>query len=157
MAGNPDTQPPADTDEKTIEATPADVLDPADYNQNQRLKEIHQARNDVREALKNVTRGKAAPAEHHETRDTLAQAVAFYGYELLPLMDEADWSHEFDADEPPYTVRDFIHRLGQFHDVSDWDATPPSLSMVVFQKLNSFAQQAGLGADFDTDTDEWEV
>lgn len=143
-----------DEADETIEAEAAEVLDPGDYNQNQRLKEIHQARRDVREALKETTSGKARKGEHMATHRKLAEAVTFYGHELLPLMDEAEWDHDLPDHYPWDTVRQFIATVGHS---PDKDYPPKNASLHVFSRLNQFARQAGLGADLDDGTDEWEV
>jgi hypothetical protein len=144
-----------DQDEK-IEADPTEILDPADYNQNQRLKEIHQARKEVRKALEETTTGRATDNEHVTTHNRLAQTVAFYGHELLPLMDKAEWSHEFKDGHTVTSVREFITRLGRYPG-ADWPYTPKPVSMEIFARLNEFAAEVGLGAQLDEGTDEWEI
>lgn len=136
---------------------PLAVADPDDYSQNQRLKDIHEARRDVRKALKDLPHyGK--DEEHLVAHQNLADAVAFYGHELLPLMDATGWEHTFDdSDIPIDSVRHFIQTHGN---PPAWEADypPRSVSLGVFSKLNTFLHDAGLGADLDTDDgDEWEV
>jgi hypothetical protein len=146
-----------DEAEETVEVEPSEVLDPGDYNQNQRLKEIHRARQDVRDALEEMDH-YATSDEHYHQHMRLAEAVAFYGHELLPLMDEAEWSYQFDETEnlPIESVRHFIERMGRFQ-VADHRYPPKSVTMTVFAKLNQFARNVGLGADLDEGGDEWEV
>lgn len=143
-----------DEAEETVEVEPSEVLDPGDYNQSQRLKEIHRARKNVREALSDTTAGRAPVKEHTHTHLKLAEAVAFYGYELMPLMDDAGWSSELPESFPWDDVRQFITSLGH---LSEQDYPPKYASMVVFGELNKFTREIGLGADLDEGGDEWEV
>lgn len=151
--------PTADGDEPTtIEAEPHEVLDPEDYNQNRRLKAIHKAREDVNQALKDVTRGRAEREEHHATRSNLAQAVAAYGHELRPLMRQADWNHNFGEDAPLEDIHEYIDIMGQIHHRKDDLNRPPvPVSMAAYGILNDFMAEVGLGVDFDDRNDEWEI
>jgi hypothetical protein len=145
-----------DDQEGKIKTDPAEILDPGDYNQNQRLKEIHTARQEVRKVLGDM-KSQGTRREHDIQHTRLAEAVAFYGHELLPMMDEADWTHEFtETGHPPEDVRDFIYHMGRFPE-TEAPYTPKHLTMSVFARLNEFAREIGLGADFDDGTDEWEV
>jgi hypothetical protein len=137
---------------------PLEIDDPDDYNQARRLQAIHQARDDVRKARENTTAGRAPANEHITTHQELAEAVAVYGYELLPLMDEAGWEYETGDGTPFDTIRDFIYAMGH-PDPLDIDAEyiPKSTSMAVYGRLNGFMHEVGLGADFDDSDNEWNV
>lgn len=145
-----------DEADETIEADPAEILDPADYNQNQRLKEIHQARKDVRDHLQERPI-QAKSSEWEGLNARLAEAVAFYGHELLPLMNEAGWSHEFPDEIPFETVREFVRRMGKLPSGSDSRTPSPPITMIVFDRLNEFTREVGLGTNLDEGSDEWEV
>lgn len=135
------------------------IKDTDDYNQARRLKTIHQARDDVRKARKNVTKGRATTAEHEATHQELAQAVATYGHEVLPLMEQTNWDGDFD-DGPVESVYQFIYSMGHPDVLTidrDLDYIPTHISMLVYGKINKFVAEIGLGADFDDDSDEWEV
>jgi hypothetical protein len=150
-----ESQQANDDDETTEQIV---VADADEYNQSRRLKSIHKARDDVREAYRNVTRGRAPGREHRETREELATAVAFYGMELEPLMNEADWDGEIDKGPWP-DVQTFIATAPLIPPSKEdsWNYIPDQLSMAVFSRLNEFAREAGLGVDLDDGTDEWEV
>lgn len=154
-----ESEPTTDDGEPTtIEAEPHEVLDPEDYNQTRRLKAIYEARNDVRQALKDVTRGKAPPSEHISTRMNLAHAVAAYGHELRPLMRRADWNHDFGEKVPLEDIHEYLDIMGQVHyRKDDWDRPPLTISMAAYGILNDFMADVGLGVEFDDDTDEWEI
>lgn len=145
-------------EQTTIEAEPHEVLDPEDYNQNRRLKAIHKAREDVNQALKGVTRGRAETHKHIATRANLAHAVAAYGHELRPLMRRADWDHEFGEGVPLEDIYEYIDIMGQVHHrKDDWDRSPVPVSMTAYGVLNDFMAEVGLGVDFDDGNDEWEI
>lgn len=151
--------PDTDGDEpSTVEAEPHEVLDPEDYNQNRRLKAIHKAREDVNDALKDISRGRAKPSEHIASRANLAHAVAAYGHELRPLMKKANWNREFTDEAPVDDIHEYIDVMGQLHELTDdWDRPPIPLSMTAYGILNDFMAEVGLGVDFDDGTDEWEI
>lgn len=134
------------------------VADAEDYNQSRRLKAIHQARDDVRKAHRNVTMGKEPTHVHHETRKNLARAVAYYAVELEPLMKEADWDRELPAG-PWDTIDVFVATVPKVPPSRDdeWDCIPEQWSMTIFSRLNEFAREAGLGVDLEDSNDEWEV
>lgn len=86
------------------------VSDPEDYLRNRRLKEIHDAKQKVREE-----RQKAAEEPDKESDRAVAGAVATYGAELLPLIEDAQEKGtitENDAEIGLETIQEFIHRQG---------------------------------------------
>jgi hypothetical protein len=145
-----------DHDDRADDPDPVDFLDPDEYTQSRRLKTIHDARDDVRDALDDIP-DLARPKEHKAARDNLARAVAAYGHELLPLMDRADWSHEFGDGKRVNSVRHFVYSMGHPDTLGFDEETPVPVSMTVFARLNEFVAEVGLGADLDENTDEWEV
>jgi hypothetical protein len=145
-----------DHDDRDGDPDPVDFLDPDEYTQSRRLKTIHDARDNVRDALDSLP-DLASQKEHEAANIRLARTVATYGHELLPLMDKADWSHEFDEFNHLESVRHFAYSMGNPGYLGYDDTVPVTDSMAVFAKLNEFVAEVGLGADLDEDTDEWEV
>lgn len=146
--------------EATAEETGGDVFiveDADDYNQSQRLRQIHQARRQVRKAHQKLhDTVQEEKNGHHFAAVRLSRAVAYYGRELEPLMAEAGWNPPCPESWPYDDVRNFIDYDGIAPESNDFkhNAPPPMLSMHVFGKLNDFVREVGLGADFeDTDTD----
>jgi hypothetical protein len=151
------TPDPTDDEPETVEAEVSEVLDPEDYNQNQRLKQIHEARRDVRKALREVTNGRAAVKDHIETHRRLAEAVAFYGHELAPLMDEVGYEGELPDGAPVESVYKFVMMMGRIEPMIDEDYVPKHVTMVVYKELSKFAREHGLGVSLADSDDEWEV
>lgn len=147
---------------ETVELTVEQVLDPEDYLQNQRLKDIHDARREVRVAVKNLVRGRCELSEFSAANNRLARAVAFYGAELEPMMIETGWSHDFEwsedsPGEPVKSVSWFIGMVGTYSQGSE-KGTPVFVSMRVFRELNQFAREVGLGTQLGGDeADEAEM
>lgn len=135
------------------------VEDTDDYNQAQRLKEIHQARREVRKAQKELTRGKANRSEHKESHERFAATVAFYGHELLPLMEDTEWERELPEEAPYPSVRAFLKTAPMVPPgkKDEWPYIPEQVALGVFHHLNQFVREIGLGADFEDSADEWEV
>lgn len=154
----------AENTQETLEVQPHEVLDPEDYNQSTRLKDIHQARRDVRKKLDELTYGHSK--RHEETRIQLANAVAAYGMEVQPIMRKTDWSEPL----PPELAKhyDSIHRyiteMGRIDRRRDTNnngmpgerSTSPHerCSMAAFSHLNEFVSQVGLGVELEESQDD---
>jgi len=154
--------PTTDRDEPTtIEAEPREVLDPEDYAQNQRIKDIHEARRHVRECLKDLSH-LARAQEHYATHTQLADAVATYGYEVLPIMEQIDYSPNTEklreSEKLPWdNIEHFVTSMGATPDDYGHDYVLRQHSMMVYHALNKVVQAAGLGMQFDDGNDEWEI
>jgi hypothetical protein len=156
--------PTADQGEPTtIEAEPHEVLDPSEFNQNQRLKDIHAARRKVRERVAELPR-HGTTKEHYSAHLALADAVATYGYELLPLLEDTGYDLTDDRIEESQnfvwpSVQSFIISMGQIPPDADYPSEYPMRqhSMMVYHSLNRFMRSIGLGTDFDDGGDEWEI
>lgn len=148
-------------EQTTIEAEPREVLDPEDYAQNQRIKDIHEARRHVRQALKDLPK-VARESDHVTAHGRLADAVAAYGYEVLPILEQIDYdpnSEKLRESEsfPWDSIEDFITRMGHPPEDYGHQYVVRQHSMVVYHALNQTIQAAGLGMQFDDGNDEWEI
>lgn len=82
-----DTEPVESTDDGDGELL---VVDPEDYHEAQRLREIHEARREVQRTAREIDT-YVTEDEHSKQRGALAMAVTAYIYELLPLMRQVDY------------------------------------------------------------------
>jgi len=82
------------------------VSDPEDYLQNQRLKEIHRAKERVRKVREKAAKARTRN-DSREAKKSLAAAVSTYGAELLPLIESGE-NRGMISDEPLTTSIDLI-------------------------------------------------
>jgi len=109
------------------------VNDPDDYHETQRLREIHEARRDVRTTLKDLSRF-ATDGEHNKQQMALADAVTFYISELEELMDATDYDDSLDRG-PWDSLRRYATMMGR---KSDNEIAGYEESMFVFREANKF-------------------
>lgn len=91
------------------------VSDPEDYLRNQRLKAIHNAKKEVRKARKAASKS-TTDKENQISQRRLAAAVATYGAEILPLVEEGvqrDLITDEDLDTTVRTVKEFVSNQGR--------------------------------------------
>jgi hypothetical protein len=134
MAGTPNTNADAaEIDTVGTEEAQLLVNDPDDYHETQRLREIHEARRDVRTTLKDLSRF-ATDHEHNEQQMALADAVTFYISELEELMDATDYDDSLDKG-PWDSLRRYATMMGR---KSDGEIAGYEESMFVFREANKF-------------------
>jgi len=172
------TEPTTETDETHVTADETDekavfVVDPEDYQKTRRLKEIHQAKKAVQKTRRN--RSQIIEDRHDKfTSDgvetyqrELAQAVAQYGNELMPLIRQAretgtlteeDLTCSLGPDRADMDVIEFITFDGQVSFDGDMIDCPEVNSLAVYRALNDIMADLGLGLDLETkQTREWEI
>lgn len=132
------------------------VADPQQYNQNQRLKEIHQARREAQQAFRDAGR-YSTQSEKTERNADVAYAVASYGHELRPLIRQADMEvpklpDGFDIDD----LDEYLKYGGLIKKLGDNKITAPEAhrSMLVFGILNDALAELGLDAKLDAGLDD---
>jgi hypothetical protein len=153
------TQP--DT-EDTEQDEPLALADPDDYHRAQRLKEIHQARQEVHKKLRGFERPKRFD-EGKGQRMELAYAVSAYVSELEPLIDDLDadislpdhWAFD---DILQYADALGVHPSGYNPDElpDKLDYSPKRNSMQVFRRCNEILADVKPLIEED-DNNEWEV
>lgn len=137
MAGTPNTNANA-ADIDTVDTEEARLLinDPDDYHEAQRLREIHEARRDVRTTLKKIER-YANKDEHRRQRMALADAVSFYISELEELLDATGYDDSMDRTEWP-SLRFYATTMGRRRPDSDGAMAGYEESMYVYRQANQF-------------------
>lgn len=152
------------------------ATDPDDYQRTRRLKEIHDAKREVQKTLRQrhkliVELGENFAGKGTDTYERhLAQTVAYYGDELLPLLREARDKGALDADDVTFqatavgraneTNITFFVETGGY--VTDDDGNPEIATEVdsrkAYRTLNTLARKVGLGLDLETAReDSWEI
>lgn len=121
----------------TVDGEEAQLLvnDPDDYHETQRLREIHEARRDVRTTLKGIER-YATEAEHNRQQMALADAVTFYISELEELMDATDYDDSLPEMVPWPHLRAYADVMGRNTDTDE--VAGYEHSMFVFRRANKF-------------------
>jgi len=142
------------------------IADPDDYARTRKLKALSDAKAHVRK-LRNDRPGRATDDEWSGLNARLAEAVASYGHELLPLLEEAE-DNGILGDSDYYTntgrkldVRNLIYtdgRVKQLGKDDEFTHPPPSEAMAVFRHLQKLERKLGLGLELEEQTDdEWAI
>jgi len=147
-ADNPEPIDTTDTEDAQLL-----LADPDDYHQAQRLREIHQARQQVHKTLREIDRYTTSKA-HQKQRRALADAVAAYTAELEPLITATDYDDSV-AHGPWETLRQYTTMLGS-HPDADEDTPTYQVHMLIFQQANQFLAEVKPLITED-ETTEWEV
>lgn len=140
---------PSDTTEPD---TTTELTDPDDYHRQQRLKEIHQARQRVHKTTQNLDHW-ANKTEHKNAKYQLAVAVAQYYAEIEPLLDATDQTIELPDGAPWDTASDFADRLGLYEGANSASA---QYNLLVFREINQFVATVRpliMDGDDEADTD----
>jgi hypothetical protein len=142
------------------------VADPDDYAKTRKLKALSDAKAEVRK-VRNNQPNTASRNEWQGIHARLADSVASYGHELLPLLKAAEEAGKIhngdyfaDGGYGKTDVRVFIKTDGQLEtpDGDDFETPPPHMSMLVYRHLQTLERKLGLGLSLEEDTDdEWEL
>lgn len=162
------------TDSNGSDGENIEVLDPEQYNQNRRLKDIHDAREEVLKLRRRVTQSEDILKKWSEEKRNreFATAVAEYAMQLEPIMERTQPGKEllYEDEVGPYNgLSQFIGSLGTVTVVSEIEDEPSNrlshadqrsddkevirrpveerTSYLAFRKCNEFMAQVGLDAD----------
>lgn len=128
------------------------IADPDDYHETQRLREIHNARRNVHDTLKQIDR-YVQKDEHRIQRGHLANAVTAYVAELEPVLEAAGYDCSFEA-TPWNNLSQYMTTMGRPPD--ETEIAGYEYHMFVFRFANeAFAELKPLVTE--DETDEWEV
>jgi hypothetical protein len=154
------------------ESTTVIVTDSENYGQTQRLKQIYKAKDMVRQLRRNEE--ELAKQYNEYWRGThgreiynreLASKIAYYGSELLPVIEEARRNGTLtEADMRTQgrfdiSVKEFIEKDGmEFdHQNEEVEAYSPLKSLAVYRQLNEILRKLGLGLNFEEEKGPAEI
>jgi hypothetical protein len=145
-----DAEPLDEVDEAEAEMM---VVDPEEYHESQRLREIHHARQQVTTVLQEIeTHTKRS--DHSRQKGDLAIAVSSYYAELEPLIIATDTGPFELPDELPWdTIHEYATAMGR---TGEGDTADYPVSMFMFRQLNQFLADVKPLIKPDEST-EWEV
>lgn len=156
------------TEPQSVETSEEDVeifiADPEDYQKTKKLEAIHTAKEAVSEHYRNRTE-KIAERRELEFEETanevyrleLAQLVAQYGSELLPLIEEGIENDVIDegnllvVESPPNTIADVVVHEGHIKEDGEFRGLTPQESMIMYRQLQRIQRDLGLGLDIELD------
>jgi hypothetical protein len=141
------------------------VADPDDYAKTRKLKALADAKANVRKVRKNRP-GTATNNEWENLDIRLAEAVALYGNELMPLLEEAKENGVIGDDDLDIGIREGV-TVGQYivadgqikeHDADRFEPAPPHVAMAVYRQLQKIERKLGLGLSLhEEDDDDWTI
>lgn len=138
------------------------VADPDDYAKTRKLKALADAKERVRKQRDDWP-DTASPTEWEALHQRLSEAVAMYGTELMPLLDEAERNGTLVDDDfwvEDMDVRNFVHNDGLILDNTGAEVEKPHpvVSMRIFRHLQKLERKLGLGLDLTAEQDdEWDI
>jgi len=155
-------EPVDDTDE----SAKLYVADPDDYAKTRKLKAINDAKAHVRKRRNNRP-PEATQDEWNGINARTAEAVASYGHELVPILEEAEAAGTLESDDYEVTamkrdvdVRTYIRFDGRMPNEHDdgLEYPPPPVIMAVYRQLERLERKVGIGPSLEADdNDEWEI
>lgn len=145
------------------DSTTVVVTDSENYGQTQKLKHIYKAKRQVQDMRRNSEELAQEYNEYwHKTHGRevynreLASAVAEYGSELLPIIEEARHEGHLDAtdmktDRFEIFISDFVSTDGMDIDHESEEAKPykPLRTLAVYRQLNRILRKLGLGLELE--------
>lgn len=156
---------------ETVEQTDSEeatimVADPEDYQKSKKLKAIHESKKRVREVIENkfeiVNEVRKGGKPHW--RATFGNAIAVYGLEMMPLIEEAMRKgviDESDLDAGPMepNIQVFVDVGGAVHDDDTGEVRPPEQweGMNYYQQLQRIERKLGLGLDLEEEQTPAEI
>lgn len=141
------------------------VADPDDYAKTRKLKALADAKAHVRKVRKDRP-GEATPDEWDSLNMRLAGAVASYGHELMPLLEEAKENGVIDDGDLDLGIRggtnagEFIVADGRIEkrDGDGFEPAPPHVAMAVYRLLQKIERKLGLGLSLhEEEDDDWTI
>jgi hypothetical protein len=134
------------------------VLDPEQYSQNRRLKQIYDARERVPSVLHNghtEVRDRGTSFSEEDHRRAVAEAVCEYAIELYPLIEKSDTDLlNRQVPDSKLLIQEVIDNMGKvngsklFHQHGRrFDYISHEQSLWILRQLNDFMNQIGIGAD----------
>ncbi len=131
-----------------------DITDPDQFHERERLREIHDARQNVHKTLRD-TDPYTQTEEHERQKGRLAHAVAAYIAELEPLFKATNVDTSLAEEMPWDDLEGYADTLGARYDKDNPHSASYQLSTYVFRQAN--AAFAEIKPVTDDETDEWEI
>jgi hypothetical protein len=140
------------------------VVDPDDYQKTRKLKAINDAKDHVQKLRRDMP-PRAKKKEWSGIHARTAEAVAMYGSELMPLIEDAldrGILEEEDLETEYCSVRTFVHFDGHLPEsdsgekVEFKDAKPVHY-MTVYRQLDRIQRKLGLGLQLQEDKGPAEI
>ena len=152
--------------DETDESAKLYVSDPDDYAKTRKLKAINDAKAHVRKRRNNRP-SEATQDEWSGINARTAEAVASYGNELLPILEEAEAAgtlenddYEIEGMKWDVDVRTYIRFDGRMPNEHNdgLDYPPPAVFMAVYRQLERLERKVGIGPSLEADdNNEWEI
>lgn len=150
------------------------VVDPDDYQKTKKLEAIHKTKREVPELRKNkdsmIVEYNDRYRDYNSGVDTynsaLAQAVAQYGSELLPLieeardngiLDESDLTTRISPEYQKLDVINFIEMDGRVKNEGELERPHEVNTMAVYRQLERIQRKLGFGIDIEEDKGPAEI
>lgn len=150
------SQPEPEPDAEEIEDVPdTELQDPDDYHRRQRLKEIHQRRQQVHKVIDDIDR-YASEGDHNRQKKALIDAVIGYITELEPLIQKTEASPELVDRLPWDDVSQYADKIGTWKEDGKVQEGNYAHHIKVFRACNQYLAEIRPLIEED-DTDEWEV
>lgn len=148
---------PTPADQSDPDTITSELADPDDYHQMRRLRAIHDARSDVRNALTNIE-AYTKMDKHENQIGELANALCTYIAELEPLAQQLDHNptafHDLPDHLPWATAPAYADYAGRHPADNNYATTQESLA--TFRACNEFLDNIKPLIE-DTEDTEWEV
>lgn len=144
----------AEVDE--TEETAMFVVDADDYQKTRKLKAINDAKDYVRKRRRDAP-DTASRNEWRAIYRRESEAVAMYGNELMPLIEEALEQGTLDEDdlETKYgSLREFVRRDGMLEEL---EKPVPPMYMSFYRQLERIQRKLGLGLEMKEDKGPAEI
>lgn len=153
MSETPQTEQ-VEVDESTDESN-VFVVDPDDYQKTRKLKAINDAKDYVRK-LRQDEPNRAKSKEWQGIHNRISEAVAMYGSELLPLIEDAldqGILEEDDLETEYGSLREFITYDGRVpdHEKEELVDPKPHIYMAFYRQLERIQRKLGLGLELQED------
>jgi hypothetical protein len=131
------------------------VVDPDDYQKTRKLKAINDAKDYVRK-LRQDKPNRAKSKEWRGIHGRTAEAVAMYGNELLPLIEDAldqGILEEDDLETEYGPLREFVTYNGRMvdHEKEELVESKPHIYMAFYRQLERIQRKLGLGLELQED------
>ena len=146
-------------DGETVEVSAEQVLDADDYSHNRAVREIHDARADVRKKIKELeVQSETGTTLGLYQVTELANQTAVYVYEVLPLVRKADLPDditELPEGHPHDNIVDFATNMGMKRGADE----PCGIArcMQVYDVCNQITDELGIGVSLDKSGDGLEL